>query len=155
MLSTTTKPGNMLPFSLLGTLLLYLSPVPRSSNPPVDLNTQCSSDKGSLRALSPHPSPPGQLPPPTLGLSPGMSGRLQARPPPPTLPPSLLLFLCTSGPRLTRPGLLPIPPNPWYLSLPLSLCNSFFLGLWWSFLHFLFVSQKILSTNFFCLKNPI
>lgn len=153
-LSTTAKPGNMLPFSVPGTLLCILPQAPC-----LQITTLISTPSVPLtRAASEqcHPVPHllVQLSPPTLGLSPGMSGRLQARPPPPTLPPPLLLFPCTSGPRLTRPGLLPIPQNLGIYLCP-CLCNSFFLGPWWSLLHFLSVSQKILSTNFFCLKNPI
>lgn len=156
-LSATSKPGSVLLFSLLWTLLLYPSPVPLSSNHHLTLISTPTVPLTRAASEQCHPIPQllVQLSPPTLGLSPGISKRLQARLPPPTLPPALLLFACSSGPRLTRPSLLPIPPKPWYLSLPLSLCNSFFLGPWWSFLHFLFVSQKILSTNFFCLKNSI
>lgn len=86
----------MLLFSLLGTLLLYLSPVPLSSNHHVDLNTQCSSDKGSLRAVSPHPSPPGPTAPSHPGVLPRNVWETPGQAAPtntPTFPPALSLHL--------------------------------------------------------------
>lgn len=156
-LSTTSRPGSMLLFSLLRTLLLYPCPVPLSSNHHLTLISTPSVPLTRAASEQCHPIPHllVQLSPPTLGLSPGISERLQARLPHQHSHLSSCSVACSSGPRLTRPGLLPIPPKPWYLSLHLGLCDSFFLGPWWSFLHFLFVSQKILSTNLFCLKNSI
>ena len=120
-LSTTAKPGNMLPFSVPGTLLLYPSPGPLSSNHHIDLNTRCSFDKGSLRAVSPRPSPPGPIVPSHPGALPGNVWETPGQAAPtniPTSPPALSLHLRAKAHQAH-------PPKPWYLSLPLSV--QFFL----------------------------
>lgn len=80
-LSTTSRPGSMLLFSLLRTLLLYPCPVPLSSNHHLTLISTPSVPLTRAASEQCHPIPHllVQLSPPTLGLSPGISERLQAR----------------------------------------------------------------------------